>query len=77
MPVPFASPVTLSGHKQARLRISISNAVLGRHLHPAPLLGEPVVSASTPRAARRRKMLRQGAEGYTPKGNLVNVHNGG
>ena len=42
------------------LGISISNAVLGCRLHPAPLLGEPVVSASTP-PARRRKMLSQGA----------------
>ncbi len=32
-------------------------------LHPAPLLDEPVVSASTPRATRRRKMLSQGAGG--------------
>ncbi len=34
-------------------------------LHPKPLLGEPVVSAGTPRAARRRKMPSQGAGGYT------------
>lgn len=43
------------------LGIGVSNAILRRHLHPAPRLGASVGSASTPRAARagrcRRKAL--------------------
>ena len=38
-------------------------AILARLLHPAPLVGAPMGSASPPRAARRRPLLSQGAGG--------------